>query len=57
MRKFTSFLLMLLTVSAVVNADVVYKGKYVKQSSFDGAGVYILANGDKSFSQLDASKS
>ena len=57
MRKFTSFLLMLLAVSAVVNADVVYKGKYVKQSSFEGEGVYILACGEKSFSQLDASKS
>ena len=50
-------MLMLLTVSAVANADVVYKGKYVKQSSFDGDGVYILAYGEKSFSQLDASKS
>ena len=56
MRKFTSFLLMLLTISATIDADVVYKGKYVKQTTFEGAGVYILAYGDKSFSQLDATK-
>lgn len=56
MRKFTYFFLSMLLMASAASADVLYKGKYVKQTTFDGAGVYLLANGDKSFSQLDAAK-
>ena len=56
MRKFTSLFLLALLCFTAVQAEVQYKGKYVKVDEFKGAGAYIIAAGNKAYGPLSASK-
>lgn len=55
MKKiFTLIAVLLLAVGA--NADIAFKGKYVKVTTFEGEGAYVLAAGDQAFSKLGDGK-
>ena len=56
MKKFTSLFLLALLCFTAVQAEVQYKGKYVKVDEFKGAGAYIIAAGNKAYGPLSASK-
>lgn len=55
MKKIFTLLAVLL-LAAGANADIAFKGKYVKVTNFDGEGAYVLAAGDQAFSKLGDSK-
>ena len=55
MKKIFTLLAVLL-LAAGANADIAFKGKYVKVTEFGGEGTYVLAAGDQAFSKLGSGK-
>lgn len=53
-KNFT--LLAVLFLAAGANAEIAFRGKYVKVTDFEGDGAYVLAAGDQAFSKLGSGK-